>query len=93
MFVLSSDGKLLSSTGVKDISRKGIEAVKRWTQGESLPPPTTDEFEGDNVWCDGCTLNTIIALRYHYLTCDNSNLCSAFQKKGHQLVPQSTQDE
>lgn len=97
MFVVSSDGKLLSRRGRNDISRKGIEALKTWAQGESLAPPTADEFLWDDVSCNGCSMNPIIGQRYSCRTCENYDLCSTCKTKEHEhpleLVPQSTEDK
>ncbi len=97
MFIVSSDGKILSRRGVEDVSRKGVEALRIWTQGETLAPPTADEFQWEDVSCAGCSMSPIIGQKYHCPTCDNYDLCSACEKKGHEhpleLVPQSVEDE
>ena len=97
MFIVSSDGKILSCHGINDISRKGIEALKTWAQGESVVPPTEDELAWEDVSCKGCSMNPIIGQRYRCLTCDNYDLCSTCKTKGHEhpleLVPQPTEDE
>ncbi|CAF3901938.1 unnamed protein product [Rotaria sordida] len=87
-YIVSSDGKVLSRRGVDDVTRKSIEALKTWIQGETVAPRTADEFEWDDVSCNGCNMNPIIGQRYR---------CSTCEKKGHEhpleLVPQSTEDE
>ena len=97
MFIVSSDGKILSRRGVEDVSRKGVEALRTWTQGETLAPPTADEFQWSSVGCDGCTVAPIVGQRYHCDTCGNYDLCSACEKKGHEhplkLVPQPTENQ
>ncbi|CAF3680304.1 unnamed protein product [Rotaria sp. Silwood1] len=96
-FIVSLDGKILSRHGVDDVKRKGIEALKTWTQGQTLASPTADEFEWDDVSCDGCSMSPIIGQRYNCSTCGNYDLCSTCEKKGHEhsleLVPQPTKDE
>ncbi len=97
MFILSSDGKILSRRGRDEISRKGVEALKTWAQGEKVAAPATDEFQWSGVSCDGCNMVPIIGQRYHCPTCGNYDLCAACEKKGHEhpleLVPQPTEDE
>lgn len=62
-----------------------------------MAPPAADEFEWDDVSCDGCSMNPIIGQRYRCPTCDNYDLCSTCNKKGHEhpleLVPQSTEED
>ncbi|CAF4294027.1 unnamed protein product, partial [Rotaria sp. Silwood2] len=84
LFIVSSDGKLLSRRGVDDVSRKGVEALKTWTKGETVAPPTADEYEWDDISCNECSISPIIGQRYHCPTCDNYDLCSACEKKGHE---------
>ncbi|CAF1091126.1 unnamed protein product [Rotaria sp. Silwood1] len=90
-------GKILSRHGVDDVKRKGIEALKTWTQGQTLASPAADEFKWDDVSCDGCSMSPIIGQRYNCSTCGNYDLCSTCEKKGHEhsleLVPQPTEDE
>ncbi|CAF1582805.1 unnamed protein product [Rotaria sordida] len=90
-YIVSSDGKVLSRRGVDDVTRKGIEALKTWIQGETVAPRTADEFEWDDVSCNGCSMNPIIGQRYRCSTCDNHDPCSTCEKKGHEhpleLVP------
>ncbi len=97
LIIVSSDGKILSRRGYDDVSRKGVEALKAWVQGEKLPPPTADEFRWAHVSCDGCKMVPLIGQRYYCSTCGNYDLCSACEKKGHEhplvLVPQPTEDE
>ncbi|CAF3481780.1 unnamed protein product [Rotaria sp. Silwood2] len=97
LFIVSSDGKILSHQGVDDVKRKGIEALKTWTQGETVAPPAEDEFQWEDISCNGCSMNPIIGQRYYCSSCDNYDLCSTCAKKGHEhpleLVPQSTEDE
>ncbi|CAF3933665.1 unnamed protein product [Rotaria sp. Silwood1] len=97
LFIVSSDGKILSRQGVDDVKPKGIEALKTWIQGETVAPPTADEFDWEDIYCNGCNTNPIIGQRYHCSTCDNYDLCSTCAKKGHEhpleLVPQQTEDE
>jgi hypothetical protein len=96
LFIVSSDGKILSHRGRDDISRKGVEALKTWAQGEKLPLPSADEFSWAHVSCDGCKMAPLIGQRYCCATCGNYDLCSACEKKGHEhpleLVPQPTED-
>ncbi|CAF3204270.1 unnamed protein product [Rotaria socialis] len=35
LFILPSDGKTLSRRGVDDVSRKGVQSLKTWTQRET----------------------------------------------------------
>ena len=97
LFVLSSDGQVLSRRGRDDISRKGIDALKTWAQGEKLAVPTPDEFQWSYVTCDGCKMDPLVGQRYRCSTCGNYDLCSACEKKGHEhpleLVPQPTEDD
>ncbi|CAF3209096.1 unnamed protein product [Rotaria sp. Silwood2] len=97
LFIVSSDGKVLSSRGVNDVSCKGVEALKIWAKGETLAPPTADVFEWEDVSCAGCSFSPIIGHRYRCSTCDNYDICAACEKKGHEhpleLVPQPTEDE
>ena len=58
--------------------------MKTWAKGEKLAPPTTDEFQWTDVSCDGCSMSPIIGQRYRCSTCDNYDLCSACEKKGHE---------
>ncbi|CAF4151797.1 unnamed protein product [Rotaria sp. Silwood2] len=76
LFIVSSDGKVLSRRGVNDVSRKGVEALKTWTQGETLAPPKADEFEWEDVSCSGCSISPIIGQRYRCPTCDNYDICA-----------------
>lgn len=96
MFVLSSDGTILSRRGRDDVLGKGVEAMKTWAQGEKVAPPTEDEFQWSYVSCDGCKMGPLIGKRYSCRTCGNYDLCSACEKKGHEhpleLVPQPTED-
>ncbi|CAF2960869.1 unnamed protein product [Rotaria sp. Silwood2] len=97
LFIVSSDGKILSRRGRDNISSKGIEALKTWARGEKLPPPLPEEFEWSSVSCDGCSMAPLIGQRYRCSTCGNYDLCSACEKKGHEhpleLVPQPTEDD
>ncbi len=97
MFIVSSHGKVLARHGVIDISRKRIEAVKTWIQGETVAPPTTDEFNWEDVSCNGCGMTPIIGQRYSCSTCDNYDVCSACEKKEHEhpleRKPQLTEEE
>ncbi|CAM4930883.1 unnamed protein product [Rotaria socialis] len=92
LFILPSDGKTLSRRGVDDVSRKGVQSLKTWTQRETLPPPTEEDFLREDVTCHGCSVSCINGQRYHCATCDNYDLCSVCGKKGHEhpleLVPQ-----
>jgi hypothetical protein len=87
----------LSSHGVDGISRKGVEALKTWAQGEKLVAPAADEFVWSNITCDGCRMSPLIGQRYYCSTCGDYDLCSACEKKGHEhplkLVPQPNDDE
>ncbi len=97
MFIVSSDGKILSRRGRDDISRKGAEALKTWAQGEKLARPTVDEFQWSYVTCDGCKMAPLIGQRYCCHTCGNYDLCSACEKKGHEhkleVVPQPNEEQ
>ncbi len=97
LFIVSTDGKVLSRRGRDGISTKGVEALKTWAKGEKLPAPTADEFQWGHVSCDGCNMAPLVGQRYRCLTCRNYDLCSACEKKGHdhplELVPQPTEDE
>ena len=74
----------MSARGRYDVSRKGVQALKTWAQGEKLPPPTADEFEWSSVSCDGCSMLPLIGQRYYCSTCGDYDLCSACEKKGHE---------
>ncbi|CAF4365381.1 unnamed protein product [Rotaria magnacalcarata] len=91
-----SYGKILSRRCIDDVSRKGVQALKTWTQGETLPPPTEDDSLWKDVTCHGCSVSCIIGQRYHSATCNNYDLCSVCEKKGHEhpleLVPQLIED-
>lgn len=95
--IVSSDGEILSRYGVKDILRKGSEALKTWAKGEKLTPPTVDEYLWEDDKCNGCDMKHIIGKKYHCSVCDNYDLCAACEKKGHEhpleLVPQPVNDE
>lgn len=97
LFILSSDGKMLSRTGRGDVSSKGIEALKTWGQGQRLPLPIPEEFQWSSVSCDGCQMSPLIGQRYHCETCGNYDLCSACEKKGHEhklkLIPQPNEED
>ena len=98
LFIISSDGKILSRRGVQDVSRKGIEALKTWLRGETVAPPSPDEYESEeDVSCARCTNNSIIGQLYRWLTCNKYNQCSACEKKAHEhllvLVEQPTHYE
>jgi len=97
LIIVSANGKILSRRGQEDVSRKGVEALKIWAQGEKLPPPTADEFPWSHLVCDGCKMNPLIGQRYYCSTCGNYDLCSACEKKGHEhpltLVPQPIEDQ
>ncbi|CAF5031509.1 unnamed protein product, partial [Rotaria sp. Silwood1] len=97
LYILSSDGSILSRRGRPDVSRKGIEALKTWGRGEKLPAPLPEEYEWSYVRCDGCKMDPVIGQRYHCETCGNYDLCSACEKKGHEhpleLVPQPGEDD
>lgn len=97
LFIVSSDGKILSHRGHADVVCKGREALTMWLQGKMLPPPTADEFLWSGVFCDGCGMAPLIGQRYYCSTCGNYDLCSACEKKGHEhslkLVPQPTEDQ
>ena len=83
--------------GRDDVSRKGLEAMKHWSNGEKVAAPTAEEFEWSRVTCDGCRMVPIIGQRYSCSTCGNYDLCSACEKKGHehplQLIPQPEGDD
>jgi len=97
LIIVSSDGKVLTRRGDGDVSRKGVEALKTWGQGEKMAPPSADEYEWTAVSCDGCKMVPLIGKRYQCSTCGNYDLCSACEKKGHEhpleLIPQPTEDE
>ncbi|CAF1118739.1 unnamed protein product [Rotaria sordida] len=97
LFILSSDGTVLSSRGRNDVSSKGIEALQSWARGEKLPSSSPDEYQWSYVRCDGCNMNPLIGQRYCCLTCGNYDLCSACEKKGHEhpleRVPQPNDDD
>jgi hypothetical protein len=97
LIIVSSDGKILSRRGYDGVSRKGVEALKAWAQGEKVPAPTADEFQWSGVSCDGCKMDPLIGQRYYCSTCGNYDLCSACEKKGHEhpltLLPQPIEDE
>jgi hypothetical protein len=98
LFIISSDGRFLSRRGVHDVSRKGIEALKTWLRGETVAPPTADEYEWEeDISCARCSNNSIIGQLYRCVACDNHSLCSACEKKGHEhpleLVEQPTHYE
>ena len=98
LFIISSDGTVLSRRGVQDVSRKGIEALKIWLRGETVAPPTADEYKwGEDFSSARRSNNSIIGRLYRCVTCDNCNLCSACEKKGHEcshkLVEQPTHYE
>ena len=85
LFIVASDGKILSRRGVQDVSRKGVEALKIWLRGERVTPPTADEYEWDeDVSCARCGNSCIIGQLYRCVTCDSYHLCSACEKKGHE---------
>ena len=92
LIVLSSDGKVLTRRGREEISRCGLSAIQTWAKGETLPPPTADEFEWSNVSCDGCGITPLIGRRYFCSTCGDFDVCSDCEKKGHDhpliLIPQ-----
>ena len=97
LIIVSSDGNVLTRGGRDDVSRKGVEAMKQWSNGEKVAAPTAEEFEWSRVVCDGCRKSPIIGQRYSCATCGNYDLCSACEKKGHphplQLVPQPKADD
>ncbi|CAF4033577.1 unnamed protein product, partial [Rotaria sp. Silwood1] len=73
LFIISSDGKVLSRHGHGDVSVKGIEALKTWGRGEKLPPLLPEEFPW-NFFCDGCQMYPIIGQRYDCSTCCHYDL-------------------
>jgi thiol-disulfide isomerase/thioredoxin len=83
LFILSSDGTVLSRRGRDGVSRKGVEALKTWGQGETIPRPPPEEFEWSGVSCDGCNMDPIVGPRYRCSTCGNYDLCKACEQKGH----------
>ncbi|CAF1172863.1 unnamed protein product [Rotaria sp. Silwood1] len=97
LFVISSDGKVLSRRGNDDVLRKGVEAMKSWAQGKKLVPPSTDEFLWSDASCNSCNMDPLIGQRYRCLTCDYYDLCLACKNKGHEhpleLVPQPVDDQ
>ncbi len=97
MILLLPNGKILSRCGHVAFQRKGMEALKTWSQGEKLPPPTTNDFIWFRTVCDGCKMVPLVGQRYHCSTCGNYDLCSACEKTGHehplQLLPQPDEDQ
>jgi hypothetical protein len=96
LIIVASDGKILSRRGDDYVSCRGVEALKKWSEGEKLSPFTVDEFPWTYVSCDGCHMAPLIGQRYRCSTCGNYDLCSSCEKKGHEhsleLVAQPTQD-
>jgi hypothetical protein len=96
LVIVSSDGKVLTRDGRRDVDRHGVEALQTWARGEKLARPTGDKYEWPFV-CDGCRAHPIIGKRYSCPTCGNYDLCSACQEKGHEhplvLEPEPKDDE
>jgi hypothetical protein len=83
LFILIPNGIVLSSRGDTSVSRKGIEALKIWAQGEKLAPLTAEEYLWTGIVCNECGMAPLIGQRYRCRTCDDYDLCSACKKKGH----------
>ena len=97
LFVVSSDGKVLSPRGRDDVSRKGVEAMQAWAQGDKLVASLPEEYPWFGVGCDGCKMSPLIGQRYRCATCGDYDLCSTCEKKGHEhplkLIPQPTDEK
>jgi hypothetical protein len=97
LVIVKSDGQILSRHGCEDTTRLGIEAIKTWERGEKLTRPSTDEYVWLFTTCHDCKMSPIIGQRYLCTVCDDYDLCSTCQKKGHEhpleLEIQSNDDD
>ena len=92
---MSSDGKTLSRRGRTDVASEGVNALRTWAEGKKLARPPVDQFQWRYVECDQCHMVPLIGQRYSCNICDNYDLCSQCQEKGHEhpLVLQAQPNE
>ncbi|CAF1378144.1 unnamed protein product [Rotaria sordida] len=83
LIVLAVNGAILSHDGRNDIANKGVEAIRSWVKNEHKLPASPDEYVWHGIFCNGCKMDPITGQRYVCSTCDEYDLCSACQKKGH----------
>ena len=97
LVIVKADGQILSLQGDDDLTRFGIEAFKTWEKGEKLARPSPDQYIWTGYSCDQCDTSPIIGQMYHCTVCEDYDLCSTCQKKGHQhpleLIPQPDDDK
>jgi len=82
--IVKSDGNILSRYGCEDITRLGIEALKTWERGEKVSRSSSNQYVWSSITCNGCKMFPLIGQRYKCTICDNYNLCSTCQNKGHE---------
>ncbi|CAF3211866.1 unnamed protein product, partial [Rotaria sp. Silwood2] len=84
LVVLSADGSLLSPDGSDDIDSKGPDAIRSWLKEKPKSSAVQQEYLWPGVSCNGCQMNPLVGERHKCSKCDDYNLCSACQKKGHE---------
>ncbi|CAF4100186.1 unnamed protein product [Rotaria sp. Silwood1] len=82
LIILSVDGGVLIPDGIDDINSKGADAIRAWAK-DGQEPSAAKPYLWPGVTCNGCEMNPLVGERHKCSTCDNYNLCSECQKKGH----------
>lgn len=89
LIILSADGKILNQDGTDDIREKGVDALQAWSKGGSQ---AADGHKWVGVSCKECQMNPLVGQRFYCSTCDDYDICSTCEKKGHphelKLMPQ-----
>lgn len=58
--------------------------MKTWSRAEKLIVSSQDQFIWKSISCKQCNMNPLIGQRYTCTICNNYDLCSICQTKGHQ---------